>query len=179
MGIFDLFSLGKVPKVRAIQEPKTDIYSISLKTLDGETIDLSRFKGKKILFVNVASQCGLTPQYKGLQKLYEQEKEHLEIIGLPCNQFLSQEKGDAEQIQRFCNQNYGVSFTLTEKIKVKGDEQHPIYAWLTKRKNNGVIDSRVKWNFQKYLINEDGALQAIFSPKTIPMSDEIIKAVNS
>ena len=178
MGLFDLFTLGSVPKVTSVQAPKASIYDVKINALDNTELILSNFKGKKILFVNVASKCGFTYQYEELQKLHEQEKEKLVIIGLPCNQFGYQEKGNADEIQSFCSVNYGVTFPITEKINTKGSEQHPIYSWLTKRELNGSTNSKVKWNFQKYLVNEEGALQETFSPKTTPLSDELLNAIN-
>jgi glutathione peroxidase len=176
MSIFDLLSLRQVPKVTS-SVPSSSIYDLSIGSLDGKTINLSDFKGKKILFVNVASRCGFTKQYKGLQRLFEQERERLIVIGIPCNQFGRQESGSSKVIQNFCSRNFGVSFPISEKIKVKGTNQHPIYNWLTNKLLNGAVDSKVKWNFQKYLINEEGALQSIFSSKIDPLSKEVIDAI--
>ncbi|MCR9171504.1 MAG: glutathione peroxidase [bacterium] len=158
------------------QVPKS-IYDIKINKLDGTPLDLSALKGKKVLFVNVASKCGLTPQYEGLEKLHQEYGGKLEIIGLPCNQFAFQEPGDAEQIQSFCQKNYGVSFTITEKIKVRGKEQHDIYTWLTNKAVNGKFSSSVKWNFQKYLVSENGELEQKFAPTVEPMSEDIKKAI--
>jgi len=146
----------------------------SLKGITGEDIDLNDFKGKKILFVNVASKCGFTPQYEKLQELHEKYNDRLVVIGLPCNQFKEQEPGTHEEILQFCNLNYGVTFQLTEKINVKGPEQHPLYSWLTRKELNGVKDSEVKWNFQKYLVDEEGNFIDVFYSVTSPMSDKII-----
>lgn len=153
----------------------TSIYDISIKSLSGENIDLSKFKGKKVLFVNTASECGFTKQYADLQKLHETYKDKLVVIGVPCNQFGGQEPGDAMQIQSFCKVNYGVTFLMTEKVSVKGDNQHPLYAWLTKKELNGVKNSTVKWNFQKYLIDENGNFLDYFYSITKPMSSKILK----
>jgi glutathione peroxidase len=151
-------------------------YDLSIKTLDGKsTIDFSLFKGKKVLLVNVASKCGYTPQYEGLEKLYEAYKGKLVILGLPCNQFLSQESGSADEIATFCKKNYGVTFLLTEKISVKGKEQHPVYQWLSNKENNGVKDVTVKWNFGKFLIDEKGKFIEYFPSGTEPLSEEIAK----
>jgi len=158
---------------------KTTVYDFSIKDIDGNEINLNDFKGKKILLVNVASKCGYTPQYEGLQKLYEQNKEDLIIIGLPCNQFMHQEPGTNEEIKSFCSKNYGVTFPITEKINVKGDDVHPLYKWLTTKELNGFEDSKVKWNFQKYLINEEGHLIQVFGTKVKPLSDEILNALRS
>ena len=149
------------------------IYSISLKGISGEDIDLNDFKGKKILFVNVASKCGFTPQYDKLQELHEKYSDKLVVIGLPCNQFKDQEPGTHEEILQFCKINYGVTFQLTEKINVKGPDQHPLYSWLTKKELNGVKDSEVKWNFQKYLVDEEGNFMDMFYSVTSPMSNKI------
>jgi len=160
-------------------QTSSTVYDFSITRIDGEEINLNAFKGKKILFVNVASKCGYTSQYEGLQKLYEQNKEKLVIIGLPCNQFMHQEPGTNEEIQSFCTKNYGVTFPITEKVNVKGDKIHPLYNWLTRKELNGVEDSKVKWNFQKYLIDEEGKLVQVFGSKVEPLSQEIIDAINS
>ena len=153
------------------------IYDISIKSINGNTIDLSQFKGKKILIVNVASECGFTGQYKGLQELHETYKDKLVVIGVPCNQFGGQEPGDANQIQLFCEKNYGVEFLITEKVDVKGDKQHPLYAWLTKKDLNGKKNSTVKWNFQKYLIDEEGNLMDYYYSITKPLSKKITNQI--
>jgi len=158
-------------------QTSSTVYDFSLTGTDGKEVNLNAFKGKKILFVNVASKCGYTPQYEGLQKLYEQNKENLVIIGLPCNQFMNQEPGTNEEIQTFCKKNYGVTFPITQKIYVKGDKIHPLYNWLTRKELNGVEDSKVKWNFQKYLIDEEGALIRVFGSKVKPLDEEVITAV--
>ena len=153
------------------------VYDFSLTSVDGEEINLEEYKGKKILLVNVASKCGYTSQYEGLQKLYEQNIENLVIIGLPCNQFMHQEPGTNEEIKLFCTKNYGVTFPITEKVNVKGGEIHPLYNWLTRKELNGLDDSKVKWNFQKYLIDEEGNLIQVFGSKVKPLSPEIIDAI--
>lgn len=151
-------------------------YDLSILSLDGKsTIDFSQFKGKKVLCVNVASKCGYTPQYEGLEKLYEANKEKLVIIGFPCNQFMYQESGSPEEIATFCKKNYGVTFPLTTKIDVKGKNQHAVYQWLTNEENNGVKDVEVKWNFGKFLIDENGKFVEYFPSGTEPLSDEIAK----
>ena len=156
-------------------ETKDSLYNIEIKSISGEKINLSDYKGKKILFVNVASECGFTPQYEGLQELYELYKDNLMIIGVPSNQFGGQEPGTAEQIQSFCKLNYGVTFLITEKVDVKGENQHPLYAWLTKKEKNGVKNSSVKWNFQKYLVDENGSFIDYYFSLTKPMSKKITK----
>jgi glutathione peroxidase len=135
----------------------------------------STFQGKKLMIVNVASKCGLTPQYEELQKLYDEYGDKLAIIGVPCNQFLGQEPGSSDDIASFCQKNYGVTFQMTEKVNVKGSTQHPLYTWLTTKAVNGVETTKVKWNFQKYLIDENGQYIAMIGPKTLPMSDEVMK----
>lgn len=161
-----------------IQEPKANIYDIEIEDISGTKIDLTDFQGKKILFVNVASECGFTSQYKDLQQLHEDYKDKLVIIGLPCNQFGGQEPGSEQQIMSFCERNYGVEFLMTEKIDVKGKNQHPLYAWLTKKEINGVKDSSVKWNFQKYLVDENGRFVDYYLSMTKPMSSKITKHLN-
>tara|TARA_B110000438_G_C15488371_1_gene510344 strand:+ start:77 stop:664 length:588 start_codon:yes stop_codon:yes gene_type:complete len=151
------------------------IYDSKINTIDGVSIDFNDFKGKYILFVNVASKCGFTKQYAQLEELYQTYKNDLVVIGLPCNQFGGQEPGDAQEIKSFCTENFGVSFIITEKINTKGPELHPIYAWLTDKKLNGKINSTVKWNFQKYLLNKEGKLIDYFNSTTSPMSSKITK----
>ena len=157
------------------QEPTQSIYNISINSIDNQPINLADYKGKKILFVNVASKCGFTPQYEDLEKLYETYKDKLVIIGVPCNQFNEQEPGTAEEIKSFCKVNYGVTFLLTEKVDVKGDHQHPLYKWLTEKELNGKTSSSVKWNFQKYLVDETGHLVDFWYSMTKPMSSKITK----
>ena len=154
-------------------EPMKPFYSIKIKSLEGKDLDLSAFKGKKILVVNTASDCGFTPQYEVLQKLYKKYGEKLVVLGTPCNQFGGQEPGGADQIKTFCKKNYGVSFQMTEKLDVKGSGQHELYEWLTKKSVNGVLDSEVGWNFNKFLINEEGKLLAYFPSTTDPLSTSI------
>ena len=151
------------------------IYDININTLNGKPIDLYEFKGKHILFVNVASKCGFTPQYEDLQKLHDTYKNKIQIIGVPCNQFGGQEPGNAEVIESFCQVNYGVTFLITEKIDVKGKHQHPLYTWLTQKVNNGETNASVKWNFQKYLVDPDGNLVDYFLSSTNPLSSKIVK----
>jgi glutathione peroxidase len=156
---------------------KESLYDIKIEGIDGKIIDLKKYKGKKILFVNVASECGFTKQYDGLQELYSTYKDKLVVIGLPCNQFGGQEPGAAEEIQTFCRLNFGVDFPLTTKIKVKGKGQHALYEWLTTKAKNGKKNSSVKWNFQKYLIDENGMFLDVFYSMTKPMSKKIIKLI--
>lgn len=151
--------------------------NFQIKDIDGNSINTKDWKGKKVLLVNVASKCGYTPQYEDLQTLSEKYKDKLIVIGLPCNQFMGQEPGTAEEIKSFCSKNYGVTFTITEKIEVKGDGQHPIYQWLTSKENNGLENSKVKWNFQKYLLDENGKLIKHFDPGVKPLDEEITSSL--
>jgi glutathione peroxidase len=153
----------------------TDFYNIKINSLQNKPIDLSTFKNKYILFVNVASKCGFTPQYKDLEELHKTHEDKLVIIGVPCNQFGKQEPGNSDEIQEFCQVNYGVSFLISEKINVKGDDQHPLYTWLTSKKLNGKKSSSVKWNFQKYLVDTEGNLIDYYFSITKPLSSKITK----
>ena len=154
---------------------KQSVYDIAINSLNGKPISLNEFEGKKILFVNVASECGFTKQYKDLQTLSDKFKDTLVIIGSPCNQFGKQEPGDASQIQNFCELNFGVTFLLTEKIDVKGSKQHPLYKWLTTKSLNNKKSSSVKWNFQKYLVDEKGRLIDYYFSITNPLRSKITK----
>ncbi|MCL6296107.1 glutathione peroxidase [Jejuia spongiicola] len=159
-------------------EKKMDIdtiYDIKIDNLNGIQMDLSEYKGKYILIVNVASKCGFTSQYKDLQSLHEQFENKIQVLGVPCNQFGGQEPGKAENIMSFCKINYGVTFPITRKVDVKGKHQHPLYTWLTNKINNNVKDSSVKWNFQKYLIDPDGNLVNYYLSSTNPLSSKIVK----
>ncbi len=152
-----------------------DFYSLSAETIDGDTLYFSELRGKKVLIVNTASKCGFTPQYEDLEKLYEEYKDDdFIIIGFPANNFMHQEPGTNEEIKQFCTTNYGVTFPMMAKISVKGKEMHPVYKWLTSKEENGVMDSKVGWNFQKYMIDENGRLVGYAKPKEKPMSFKII-----
>lgn len=166
---------AKLAAPRSSEVKRQSIYDIKINALDGAPISLSDFKGKKLLFVNVASKCGFTKQYEDLQTLSDTYPEKLVVIGSPCNQFGNQEPGDASQIQAFCAMNFGVTFLLTEKIDVKGSQQHPLYAWLTTKDLNGKKSSSVKWNFQKYLIDDTGHLIDYYLSITNPTSSKITK----
>ncbi|MDP4222101.1 MAG: glutathione peroxidase [Bacteroidota bacterium] len=152
----------------------TSFYDFKVKTLEGEDFNFSSLKGKKVMIVNTASKCGFTPQYKDLEDLYEKYKDKLVIIGFPANNFANQEPGTASEIREFCTRNYGVSFPMMEKISVKGEDMHPLYKWLTTKALNGVMDSEVKWNFQKYLIDENGKLVDVLYTKEKPGSDKTL-----
>ena len=150
------------------------IHSFNVKSIDGTALNLAKFKGKKILIVNTASKCGYTPQYEGLEKVYEQYKDKLVIIGFPCNQFGGQEPGSNEEIVDFRKKNYGVTFPLADKIDVKGDNTAPIYQWLTQKTKNGVLDASIGWNFNKFLLDENGKMIAYFPSNVKPDSDAIL-----
>jgi glutathione peroxidase len=167
MKLFDSLA-NTFKKVDQGMSKATEMPQFEIQTLQGSKIDWGKFDGKYLLFVNVASACGFTPQYKGLQKLYETYKEQLEIIGLPCNQFGAQEPGNADEIATFCELNFGVSFTLTEN-------QHPLYQWLTDANENGIKSSSVKWNFQKYLVGPDHKLIDYYYSTTDPLSKKITR----
>jgi len=161
--------------VSSAQDQKS-FYDFTVTSIDGKEFPLSQLKGKKVLVVNTASKCGYTPQYEKLQELYQQYGgENFTIIGFPANNFLSQEPGTNEEIQEFCQVNYGVTFPMMEKISVKGDDMAPLYMWLTEKDLNGVEDSKVKWNFQKYMINEDGTLAGMVPPGDSPMGETIME----
>ncbi len=150
-------------------------YDFKVKDIDGKDYDLSSLKGKKILVVNTASKCGLTPQYEDLQKLYEKYgSKDFVIIGFPANNFMKQEPGTNSEIKNFCTSEYNVTFPMMSKISVKGDDIDPLYEWLTSKDLNGVMDSKVKWNFQKYMINEEGQLVDVAYPKTNPLGEQIV-----
>ncbi len=161
--------------VNLAQAQQTDFYSLSAETIDGDTLHFSKLKGKKILVVNTASKCGFTPQYEDLEKLYKKYKDdNFTIIGFPANNFMRQEPGTNEEIKQFCTMNYGVTFPMMAKISVKGKEVHPVYKWLTSKDENGVMDSKVGWNFQKYMIDENGNLVGYAKPKEKPFSSKIV-----
>ncbi len=151
------------------------VYDYKLQDINNQPFDLSAFKGKKILLVNTASACGLTPQYAQLQELHENYKDKVAVVGLPCNDFGAQEPGTENEIKTFCETNFNVTFPLTQKVKIKGDDISPIYEFLTKKELNGLEDSEVIWNFQKYLIDENGELEAVFHPKTEVLSEDFLK----
>ena len=151
------------------------IHQFKVADIYGNIFDFSQLKGKKVMIVNTASKCGLTYQYEALQKLYSQYKDlNFVIVGFPSNDFLWQEPGSNDEIIDFCEQNYGVTFPMMSKITVKGSKKHPIYQFLTEKSKNNYRDSRVTWNFQKYLINKEGRIEKIISPRTRPDSEEIV-----
>ncbi|MBC7696525.1 MAG: glutathione peroxidase [Burkholderiales bacterium] len=154
-----LLSLLCFAFIRKKGKPSSSIHQFKALTLEVEIFDFSSLKGKKVLIVNTASKCGFTPQYKELEELYKKyEDKNFVIVGFPCNQFGKQEPGTSADIKEFCTRNYGVTFLMMDKVNVKGDSISPIYAWLTNKSQNGVESSSVKWNFQKYMIDENGYL---------------------
>lgn len=162
------------------QTSVTSIYDFEVNDIYGKPFSLDKLKGKKLMIVNTASKCGLTAQYELLQDLYETYKDSgFEIVGFPANNFLRQEPGSDEKIASFCQKNYGVTFPMMSKISVKGKKQHALYKYLTRKEMNGVMDSKVKWNFQKYLIDESGTLVKVISPRTKPNDQEIIDWIES
>ncbi|MEA4918361.1 glutathione peroxidase [Proteiniphilum sp.] len=156
-------------------EGKKTLYNFTVKDIDGNDFSLATLKGKKVLVVNVASKCGLTPQYEQLQELYEKYK-HLNftVIGFPANNFMGQEPGSNLEIKEFCTTKYGVTFPMMEKISVKGKDQAPLYKWLTEKSENGVLEQEVIWNFQKFMIDEEGHLVGVVMPKESPMNEKIL-----
>ncbi|MFT4023009.1 MAG: glutathione peroxidase [Flavihumibacter sp.] len=156
----------------------SSIYDFKLTSLDGKPFDLSACKGKKILIVNTASACGFTPQYADLESLYEQHKDKLVIIGFPANNFMNQEKGSNEEIASFCKKNYGVTFPMSEKISVKGDDIHPLFKYLTEEAEKIGVKDPIKWNFTKFLVDEQGKLLAVFPSKVKPTDEAITKYLN-
>lgn len=169
-----ILSLGLV-SYNIDEAPIKSIYEFSIPSIDGGTINFKNYKGKKILIVNTASKCGYTPQYKALEELYKTHKDKLVIVGFPSDNFGGQEFSDNADIKEFCEKNYGVTFPLTTRVDVKGDNATPIYKFLCNKELNGVLDATIAWNFNKFLINEEGKLVAYFSSKVKPDSEEITR----
>lgn len=172
MGIFallseKLFSFGTA-------EATGSFYDFTVNSVDGKPVSFDRYKGKNVLVVNTASKCGYTPQYQSLQKLHELYGDQLVVLAFPSNNFLWQEPGTNEEIARFCESNYGVTFQLFEKISVRGRDQHPLYRWLTAKSGK-----KPTWNFCKYFINREGIVTGFFGPKTDPLDEAILKHINS
>ena len=163
-----------------IQAQSNSIHQFKVKDINGEMLDMSSLKGKKVLIVNTASKCGFTPQFEQLQELYDKYKDTgFTILGFPANDFKNQEPGSLAEIKEFCTQNYGVTFQMMDKVSTKGEDQSPIYEWLTQKTKNGVKDSEVSWNFQKYMIDEDGQLVDFLAPKESPMSKKVVDWIAS
>jgi len=170
-----LFCILHLSAMVVFSETLKTLHDFKVVTLEGEEFDLAQLKGKKVLIVNTASKCGFTPQYEGLQNLYDKYGgEDFVILGFPANNFFRQEPGTNEEIREFCSRNYGVTFPMMEKISVKGKDMHPLYKWLTTKELNGLENSSVSWNFQKYLVDEEGKLVGSLPPKTKPFSEKII-----
>jgi len=151
------------------------LYDFKVKTIEGKDFDLTSLKGKKVLIVNVASKCGLTPQYEELQKLYDTYGgKNFAILGFPANNFMNQEPGTTEEIMEFCESRYGVTFQMMDKISVKGKDIHPLYHWLTQKSENEVLDAEVTWNFQKFMVDENGRVVDFAPPREKPFSDKIL-----
>jgi glutathione peroxidase len=162
-----------------MEKTKT-LHDFVVKDINGEEFDLVSLKGKKVLVVNVASKCGLTPQYEDLQALYDKYKnKNFVVIGFPANNFMGQEPGTNSEILEFCTLNYGVTFPMMDKISVKGKDQAPLYKWLTNKSENGKLDQEVTWNFQKFMVDEEGHLVDVVLPKESPMSEKIINWLNN
>ncbi len=163
------------PTIKPSDSNRESIHQFKVEDIHGEIFDFSSLKGKKVMVVNTASKCGLTPQYEKLEALYQKYKnQNCVIVGFPANDFMGQEPGSNEEIISFCKKNYGVSFPLMSKISVKGKKMDPVYKFLTKKERNGLEDNQVSWNFQKYLLDENGFLVKVLSPRTSPDDNEII-----
>lgn len=174
LGLFGCFKGVRSSSADATT-PEQPFHELTAVDIHGQPFAFAQLKGHKVMVVNTASECGYTPQYQQLQELFEAYGEKgLVIIGFPCNQFGGQEPGSAEQIEGFCQKNYGVTFPLMEKVEVKGDRQHPVYAWLTRKTANGSMDSQVKWNFHKYLIDEEGHLVMSLESGVSPMDERVL-----
>ncbi len=155
----------------------SEFYNFQLKSIEGDLIDFNKYRGKKVLLVNVASKCGYTPQYADLQELHETHGDQIVILGFPANNFGSQEPGSNSEIASFCQRNYGVEFQMFEKISVKGDDIHPLYKWLSTKELNGWNEDAPNWNFCKYLVNEQGELTHFFQSGIKPMGEKILNAI--
>jgi glutathione peroxidase len=178
--LFSLIMAAIALTIPANAQQHKSFYDFKVNDIDGNPYDLSSLKGKKVLVVNTASKCGNTPQYADLEKLYKEFKgKNFIIIGFPANNFLKQEPGSNEEIKNFCQVNYGVTFPMMSKISVKGNDMNPLYKWLTSKELNGVKDSDVSWNFQKYMIDENGKLVDMVPPKEKPYSEKILSWINS
>ena len=171
------FSYKRIAKNNNSTVSSSNFYDLKAVTIDGQEISFEKFKGKKVLIVNVASKCGYTYQYEGLQKLHELYGNKVAVLGFPANDFLFQERGSNEEIAEFCESNYGVTFQMFEKITTKGKKQRPVYHWLSNKELNGWNDQKPSWNFCKYIIDEDGKLVGFFDSKVKPLSEEIVSLI--
>ncbi len=178
ISFFGLFGCNRGVKTAPPSQSDTTalaFHTLSATDIHGKVVGLAQFKGHKVMVVNTASECGYTPQYAQLQELYTTYKDKgLVIIGFPCDQFGGQEPGNEQQIEAFCQKNYGVTFPLMSKVEVKGSAQHPVYQWLTSKARNGVMDSAVKWNFHKYLVDENGKLVMSLESGISPMDERVL-----
>jgi glutathione peroxidase len=188
MGLALLFSCQNQAQTKKAKTAKettktmsaSTIYQFKVTDLSGKEFDFASLKGKKVMIVNTASKCGLTPQYKDLEAIYKEYKDKgFVIVGFPANNFAAQEPGTNKEIAEFCELNYGVTFPMMDKISVKGDDMAPIYHFLTEKSKNNLQDSEVEWNFQKYLINENGELVKVIGPRTLPTDPEIVNWIKS
>jgi len=181
VAIFYVKTKGKSVEVIDVQSDTPSIHSLTAEgLLSDEIISLDQYKGKAMLVVNTASKCGLTPQYEQIQALHESYADKgLAVLGFPSGDFMNQEFSDEEEIADFCEKNYGVSFQMFEKVSVKGKDKHPVYQFLTEKEKNGVLDSKVTWNFQKYLLDEEGRLVATFNPKTTVDDPKFVNRLDS
>jgi glutathione peroxidase len=169
------FSILIILAMTAFGQTAKSFYDFKVQTIDGSDFSFSSLKGKKVMIINTASKCGNTPQYADLEKLYQKYGgDKFIIIGFPANNFGAQEPGTNTEIKEFCTKNYGVTFPMMSKISVKGSDMHELYKWLTSKSENGVSDSEVTWNFQKYLIDENGKLVKVVAPRTKPMDPVIL-----
>ncbi len=185
LSIFNLFfgpkggNMDTYQNNKAMNTGKT-IYDFTMKDIDGKPVSLKQYEGKVVLIVNVASECGLTPQYKEIQALYDQYKSQgFIVLGFPANNFMGQEPGTESEIKSFCSKNYGVTFPMFSKISVKGDDIDPLYQFLTSKEKNGITDAPVTWNFQKFLIDKEGRMATFFAPKTSVTDEKVINAVKT
>lgn len=175
LSLFGCFRSVSAPQSGSAQEPSASFHALKAIDIHGNEVDFAAFKGRKVMVVNTASECGYTPQYKQLQELHEAYgSKGLVIIGFPCNQFGGQEPGSESQIESFCQKNYGVTFPLMSKVEVKGGDQHPVYRWLTTKALNGAMDSSVKWNFHKYLVDEQGRLVMSLESGISPLDERVV-----
>ncbi|HHV13931.1 MAG: glutathione peroxidase [Bacteroidales bacterium] len=173
--LFSIAALMALILVPALSQKS--FYDFTVESIDGQQYSMADLKGKKVMIVNTASQCRYTPQYKDLELLNKAYRQKLVIIGFPANNFMDQEPLNNKEIKEFCNSRYGVTFPMMAKISVKGNDMHPLYRWLTSKSANGVLDSEVSWNFQKYIIDENGNLVGFFKSAVKPLSDEVINWV--
>ncbi len=180
MSLLTLLGCGKAQGPIAPVDPITPFHELKATDIAGGSVDMAAFKGHPVLIVNTASKCGHTPQYARLQELYDRYKDKgLVVVGFPSNDFLRQEPGDNAEIASFCTRNYGVTFPMMAKVEVKGDELHPVYRWLTSKDRNGALDSKVKWNFQKYMVDGQGRLIGVFAPGTDPLDTSITQLIEA